>query len=370
MRIYTCFFTGKAWFSTDSYAYFSQADAIIAGRPFIYTPNGYPLLVAAVKLIAPSHFVPASVIWINIIFSLFVVFFTIKIAENLTDVKAVCLGAGVLAATLPSQLNFVRYLYSEVPTAFFFLFGILQLLRSRHIKAGALLYTATLFRSTVTPVLPYSLICSTLFLKRWRPAAQIMWGALLAAMLYLPLEWRGIVKPPGNLAENIIAANDSNADSWRMGRTGSTTQTVEAVKSYIRFAQDHTVLFLKYRVVSLWDLWGPWPPAGDPARPRSFVARILIGLRCPLLLLAIIGFVRIRKKYGAWICAGPIVFITIIHVLLFSEARYTYVVEPLVIVLSSIGFAAMLGRLTPPDPHPEPFGSKAGSLAAQGVGAS
>ena len=339
VRVYASFFAGKEWFSTDTFEYFSLADAILARRPFSYTPNGYPLLIAVVKLAAKPSWVPAILICVNIVSSATVVILVMRIAEAVHPSPIVRYSAGLLCALLPSQINYVRYLYSEAPATVVFVGGIALLLVERHTTAGFLLYVSNLFRSTLGPVIPLACICVIAFRRTWRAAILLAAGGLVGVMLYWPLEVTGIVHPPGNFAANVLLAIGEDAEAWSLSGGDDLSRSVTVISRYIAFARDHPREFVRQRLTAAWNLWGPWPPAGDTPgrRPRSTATRLMIGLRFPLLILAIVGFVRSRRLFPAWICAVPIAVISVTHFLLYAEARYTYPVEPLAVVLAAVG---------------------------------
>jgi hypothetical protein len=87
----------------------------------------------------------------------------------------------------------------------------------------------------------------------------------------------------------------------------------------------------------LYELWGPWPHAGDVGAPRGTLARLVIGLRFPLLVLALAGLCLGRRRIETWMVAAPLIAGTAIHIAFFSASpRFTVPMEPSAIVLGAL----------------------------------
>jgi hypothetical protein len=68
-----------------------------------------------------------------------------------------------------------------------------------------------------------------------------------------------------------------------------------------------------------------------------FIYRVLVGLRFPLLILGIYGYIKSESKTIPFLLLLPAISITIIHTMFFSNTRFTIPAEPFLIVLASIG---------------------------------
>jgi hypothetical protein len=63
---------------------------------------------------------------------------------------------------------------------------------------------------------------------------------------------------------------------------------------------------------------------------------VLIGLRFPLLLMALAGAWHGRRRPEILLTLAPVLVLSAVHVAFFSVARFAYVVMPLVIVLAAV----------------------------------
>jgi hypothetical protein len=90
-----------------------------------------------------------------------------------------------------------------------------------------------------------------------------------------------------------------------------------------------------------WDL-------GFGSRDHTPVARLLIGLRCPLLLLAIVGLIGSRREEGDLWLIMPSVAVTFVHTLLFAKPRYIVPAESFLIILAVEGALIALDHVHSP----------------------
>jgi ABC-type uncharacterized transport system permease subunit len=67
---------------------------------------------------------------------------------------------------------------------------------------------------------------------------------------------------------------------------------------------------------------------------------LLIGLRFPLLLLALFGLSARRRQREAWLLALPPAVVTAVHTAFFSTPRFAFAVMPLVVVLAASALPA------------------------------
>ncbi len=344
-RVYVCFLAGLAVQSTDTFSYFEMADAIAKGAPMSYFPNGYPLIVAAVKVaVGDARLVPVLLL-LHVLMSTAVVVASFAIARRLTT-RRVALLATALVAFWPNQLNYTRQLITEVPSAFFLTLALAAALAARPLSSGLLFAAATVTRSSLFPAGP--LVAACLFVGRRRlPAGLLVAGFVFGLALELVLVRLGVIQSASNFGSNLVIAVGSTSGQGvdYSARVFSDQEKAQPVLTYLTFAAHHPADFLWQRFSALWELWGPWPNAGDAGAPRSTATRLAIGLRFPALLLAIVAFWVGRRRLEIWCVAMPILAVTVVHTVFFSTARFTFPAEPPLLVLAALGAAEIARAL-------------------------
>lgn len=340
-KLYISFLSGLPWLCDDSYNYIKMADAILSGHPFSYFPNGLPILIAIIKLFFNSQIALTVLICLNIIFSTLTVWITTEITKEMTGSRLLALLSGLCIALYPNQINFVRQILTETPTTFLLTLGLLFLIRKQYFLSGFVIFLATMFRSTLLPLFPIIFICCLFYpgilSDKKRKIVKLLWGVGLGLALYLALLFSGMVKPSGNTAESLLISISSYSQNlnFRAPENFTVEQQQHSFHTYIDFMLNNPSEYIKQRLFSLQELWG-WPSTSDP--PRHLTVKILIFIHFPLLILAIIGFVKHIRDFDAWILFAPIINITLVHAATFSEARYTCTIEPCLIVLAVILF--------------------------------
>jgi len=335
IRLWVAFWSGATWNNTDTAAYFNMADAILRGDPYSYFPNGYPLILAGIKLLAPPATVPGIVIGLNVVLSTLTVLLVTDIGRRYLAPGA-ALFAGGLLAVWPNQLNYVRQLLSEVPATFLLVAGLWLVLKKRGFSAGLMLALGCLVRSTLTPVV--GLVGLWMVVIR-RPPRQIVGFALAVFLIVVAnqgLVSTGVIARPSNEGANLLFAIQRTSSEGIVFNTTAFTPAENArpVKTYLAFAVRDPEAFLRQRWAALWELWGPWPRAGEIETPRSNAVRLLIGIRFPLLMLALLVLIR-QPAPNHWLLAIPIFAITAVHVMYYATPRYSYVAEPSAVLLCS-----------------------------------
>ena len=324
-----------------------MAEAILRGSPYAHFPNGWPLIIAAVEGILGSgpHLVPALLL-LNVLASTATVFGTYCLGAQVTTRRLALIAAAIIAVW-PDQLNGARQLLSEVPSGVFVTFGVVTLLAARSFSSGILFSAAALTRATLLPVAPVDAIV-LIFARKKRLAASLLAGFAVGLGIHELLTRTGLIRDPGIFAEDVMIAIGGTsttgidfAPKWVTARELS-----HPIATYVQFAAAHPAEFLWQRTSSIWELWGPWPVASvsDLGEPRSALARALIALRFPALVLAAISVWKWRKSTEVWLVASPIVTLTIAHAFFYSFPRYTFPVEPALIVLATLGAASFVSR--------------------------
>jgi hypothetical protein len=327
-----------SWYNTDTLAYFDMATAIADGRPMSYFPNGYPLLILAVRSMVGEAHAPGVLVGVNVLAGTLAVPVVALIGARCFSARAGLIAAALLAAW-PNQINYTRQILTEAPATALIVLAVAALLTRRDLAAGVLAYASVLLRTTLLPA------AAVFAFWTWRvhgrpAAARYLLGLAIVAGGEWALIGAGIVAPPANLGGNFLLATRAPDDRGRDFSLAAFDEAARAnpVRTYLSFAVEEPAAFIALRLRSLWELWGPWPDAGAPSNPRSPAARAAIGAR--FLVAAIAGLVRHRSRH-AWLLAIPVLTLTALHIVFFSMPRFTFTVEPFALLLAS---AAWLPR--------------------------
>jgi hypothetical protein len=347
LRLVICFFSGLPQITSDSLVYMQMAYDILDGIPQSFFPNGFPLLIAAVARLSDGDDVVALLMLINVIMSVCVVGFVYGIASPILGGRHALLAAW-LTALWPNQLYYVCQVMSDVPAAFFLTAGLFFLLRRRPLPAGVLLAFAGLLRVSLVPVAPVVALAFLADRARRRDAVLLMMVVAGCWSLEYALLSAGVVRGSSNVNMNLlIAISDLRTLAVDRALGGfSDDELVHPLSTYLNFAITHPAEFVLQRLLALYDLWGPWPDQGDVNSPRTLLTRLVIGLRFPLLLLALLGLWSRRTDIASWIVAVPALLVTPIHVVFFAgQPRFTLPIEPLVMILVAAGIAELVRRV-------------------------
>jgi len=351
VRGFVCFGLPRPDLGVDTQSYFLMADGILAGQPIALFPNGYPLLIAAVKLVFDQSFLEV-LIAINVLMSAAVVALVFLIASRMLSLRFATVAA-LLVVFWPNQINYVRHPLTEVPSSFFLTLGIYFLLKNDRVASfcsGLALFFAGMIRSTLSPVGYFSAFY--LFLVgRKRDAYHLLLGLVVGVFVSFLLTKADVIRPSNNMGENFLLSVHSGSVEGIVFSTKhfSDEQKADPVKYYLNFALINPASFAMQRMESLWELWGPWPNAGDAKNPRSSTVRLLLGLRFPVFLLAIYAVWHYRNNSNVMLCAIPIGVLTAVHAMFFSISRFTCTVEPLVLILAVLGGARLWLHRSPSD---------------------
>ncbi len=334
------------WASGDTRAYLDMATNILAGTPRAYLPNGYPLFIAGMRaVLGEALLIPALQI-VNVLASTATVGVIAVLGRRIAG-ERIGVFAALGVALYPNQINAVRYLLTESITGFLLVIGMLLFLVPRRLLSGAAFYVVTLFRSTYSLLLPILVIISLAFREPKISLSRFVIGILIPASLYGLLLVGGVLRPSNNLGVNFLISihNRSHAGIvWPALDEYSEQERAHPVRAYVAFARDHPDEFVIQRLSSLWTLWGPMAPMGSGDLRRSLGSALLLGLRFPLLLLALVGIFRNRGNRAVWVVAAPLFAVTLVHTIFFSSHRFTVPIEPLLILLAFLGVSAIVTR--------------------------
>lgn len=338
LRVWICFFTHLPNMHRDSHEYYGQADTLLSGGYTNFFPNGYPLIMAIAKLIAGTAS-NTFLLWVNIAFSTLTVWFTWDIAKRVFPNPLVAPVAAAFVAVFPSQINYVRWLTSEVPTLFFLLGAYFFYYRKQDVRSGVFFALAIFVRTNIAPIPIVLLLIKAIRDKRipWRLAA----GTILPLMLigsYCFLK-TGEFSIAGNNQINILYAVTAKGDSvdFSLNRKHPDINTSgKAMKMYIGHMVDKPMEFIGQKWANYWELWGFYPTSARGTRGTG--SRLLLGAgNFFMIVFGLIGWWLHRRLFAANLLMLPFLTVTAIHVLLFALTRYTYPVEPFMILLAAAG---------------------------------
>jgi Dolichyl-phosphate-mannose-protein mannosyltransferase len=335
-RVCISFLSGLNNIHTDSHDYFLQADALLNGGYTNFFPNGYPFIVAVVKYCAGNSAVPV-LLWMNILMSVLIIYFSYDITKKIFGQENTALLAAFIVAFFPSQINYVRWLMTEVPTTFFMLGAYFFYYNKRWWWSGLFLGMATLVRTEILPVLVLLLLTDAVYRRKIN--FVLMAGGLLPLLLaasYCQYK-TGEFSLAGHGRFNILASITASGDyvDWQYSEKHPEYDTkAKAVDLYISTFKTHPLDFIKNRLANLWELWGFYASATIVG--RSVITRIIIGLgNFFLIAFGLPAWWKNRKDYNALIIILPFLVITIVHIVFFAMQRYTYPVEPFMIILAA-----------------------------------
>jgi hypothetical protein len=251
-------------------------------------------------------------------------------------------GAGLVCALWPNQVSTSAAFMSEGLAGAALWGAAAALFAGRTGAAGGVL--AGIAVVTRTSLLPAMVIWIAALARGSRgKAAAWLGGGVLAAWLAFGAvgAWKtGRFAVDGALGGNIAHALGTRGDRLQYGeRSWYLAPTADMAREYVRIAQADPGEFLTRRAAALWALWGPWP--GDGTYGRSGIARAMLGMRFPLILLGIWAVWRARREALAWVCVAPALAVTALHVLLYAQARYTAPAEPGLIALVAVSLATL-----------------------------
>lgn len=330
--------------STDTEIYFSQADAIRSGGWENFFPNGYPLLMSLLPSEIGSQKMVDQLLLINVVLSSSIIVLVYFITKQITENHLLAFIAALITALWPNQLHYVRQLLTEVPTAFFLLLAGYLFIVRKDFFSGIILGLAIIIRTSLLPMIAFLLLIPQL--RKDRRYLLFFIGAVLPVLGIATFSWarESGFSIGGNTSYNFIIASEALSNNVVDFRENiEPVNEVQAVQIYLSSFFENPNFFVMQRGVALWELWGFWPSAITASgNTRSFVSRMLIGLRFPLLVFALIGFWQNRKDFSAIFLLTPIITITIVHTIFFSTPRFTYPIEPILIIFASLGFGNVI----------------------------
>lgn len=352
-RVALTFCSGAGHIKTDSTYYLTMADAILAGQPISDFPNGLPLIIAGLKLVLGADHILNGVLVLNVLLSAATILLVFLVCERLFT-RAEAMLAAALVAALPNQLNYVPQVMSEVPCAFALMLATWLVVTGRFAAAGLAYYATAMIRSTLLPA-GILLIGGLIVADRRREAGWLAAGLAAGFAFDLALQSAGVIAAPSNLALNLLVSisNTSTAGINFSIDHFTPVERAQPLLTHIRFALSHPVTYLEMKLSALWELWGPWPSNGAPFSYRGPSARLAIGVRFPMIVLALVAFWPNRRRIEVWALVLPAVALTVIHTAFFANARFSFPAEPLLAVLAVAGAVAIWRHGVQPRNRPD-----------------
>jgi len=325
--------------------YFYQSNALLRGEYINYAPNGYPIVIATL-----SHFIKASLLddtllWINIIVGTLTIGLLYKIGSLIFKKPKIALIASLLLALYPNQLNYTRWILTEIPCTFFLVAGYYLYIKNNNFLSGIVVGIASLFR---TPVIIVGILISGYNFFIHRKVSLKLLGGLSIPLICIGsycFLCTGKFAITGNETVNVVyaiasytKATNGEIDWNAPKRHPEIKNSSQAWKAYLTHACKYPLEFVKTRLNSFWELWGFYP--SSLGGTRTVASRLLIGV-CNLFLF--VGCLwclwKNYKKKWIYLFLIPICSLSSIYILLVSMARYTVPMEPFMIILTSWSIA-------------------------------
>lgn len=343
LRIWISFLTNLPWFNTDTYTYFIMADKILEGRPISYFPNGFPLLISLLKYLLNDNYLPLFLILLNILAQSLTFYLLYKILKEFKIKIELILIILLVFSLYPNQINYTRQLLTEPLSLFLLLLSIFLYIKDKDFSAGFLGFLTAQFRPTLLPLFPL-IVVYELLKRNYKKAKFLIIGFSLNFLIFYLLETMGIIASPDNIKFNLIVStySDSSNINWEVGHK-MLSEDINPFKIYFNYMLSNPLDYIKKRLIALWMLWGPYP-----ITHRGIIETVLIAIRFPLIIMSMLylfrkeSLVKVPKFFLTTYL--PIFIITFIHTLFFSQQRFTFVVEPFIIIHSVLFIDSILTR--------------------------
>ncbi|MFM7322698.1 MAG: hypothetical protein ACKO5K_14420, partial [Armatimonadota bacterium] len=205
--------------------------------------------------------------------------------------------------------------------------------------AGLLAHIATAIRPSFVLVIPIALGVALCSRRRWVHLLPVLGGYLIGAAIQFGLERIGIVRAPLAPDNNLLIAISSNSRATEFTAFPPEMQA-KAKSLYLQFARTNPGTFLRQRLESLWELWGPKSLPGYRLEQETLIVKAVIVGRTLLLVGALVALVSRRSDSAVRLLWAPILAVTLVHVATFSNHRFTAPLEPFLFLLC----AALLPR--------------------------
>ncbi|MDP2364740.1 MAG: hypothetical protein Q8M94_13355, partial [Ignavibacteria bacterium] len=225
----------------------------------------------------------------------------------------------------PNQLNYVRFILTEIPALFFLLLSFYFLSRDNYPVAAISIGIAVTIK---TALLPAVLLFVFYLLYKKNLSSGLKYFRIVLVPLLLMMIYGFIITGKFTLGYSSVHNFYLTVD--QSGK--QSTNILDAIAYYLNYAISHPSKFILERINSLWEFWGFLPSANEGLR-ENLLFRLLIGIRFPLFLLASYGFIKTKKDIVVVFSAIVIVSATLLHMVFYSIPRYNFVLEQIMIFL-------------------------------------
>lgn len=350
-RLAVCFVADLPWDSVDTRIYGWMARAIIAGEPESFAPNGYPLFLAFLLSTVPAATIVPVIQSLNVIWGTTTVALTYAVARTL-DRQPVAALAAMIVAVYPHQINYTRFLLTEVPTTFLLMLTLYGVIRAHRASSwrwsagsGIAIGLALLLRTALAPVAAgIGLVAAWMAPIRTFTLPYVLGLVVILGAHSLAVS-TGHLASSSNLHVNLlIAIADDPEEVIASAPRFTEAEHASAVPAYLRHARENPVAFAGQRFRTVWDLWSPWPQDRGAA-DRLLWQNTLLGLRFPLLLLGLAGLALHRRDPSAWLLALPALATTALFAFFFALPRFSFIAEPGLAILCALALAAAVRRI-------------------------
>ena len=390
----------------DANGYWELGQQLAKGEPYrIYTPPryalrmpGYPAVVAVSISLFGDHHLPMRIL-LAVIGGLCCGLVYLLAREVLPDVmppnqsELASRVAGGLTCVSPVMLAFTPVLLTETLFAFAVLcslYGLAILLRPQlcfkrrlmwALLNGVLIGIACYVRPVWLLIAPGTAFLYLLFGER-RPtdrhsATSTFWWqraliglVLVASTLCVLLPW-GLrnQRVTGHFVLTTLWVGPSLYDGLHAGATGESDMTFFETdglnRSLSEYEVDHEYRRRAWQfaaanpgraawlsVVKLWRFWSPWPNANQF---RSLFLRVPVAAWFLMFLALAVLAVR-TNPFRLWVfvlTAGPILYLTILHIFFIGSLRYRLPAEYPLAILTGSGLVCLYHRWMPRRVTPE-----------------
>ncbi len=293
-------------------------------------PNGYPGIISLFLFITGN--IPAAgliLVLFNIILSVVIIYLVYRISFVIYKEETLPLIAALIVSLYPNQINYVRYILSDVACTFFLVLSLYLLSYSNYKLSALTAGIASIIRTTFLP--PGILLSIFLFSRKEYKNGRTYLLFILIPVCTL-LIYGFLVSGKITLGVNVFYNFTLTANHFE----GDYIDAGSSINDYVTYMVTEPAKFIKDRLLSLWDLWGPLASVNKWEK-ASLHYRIIAGLRFPLLILAIIGFLKIPFSKEIFFMSTAVLILTCIHFLYFSNSRYSLTVEPFLAILAARG---------------------------------
>ncbi len=252
IRIIIAFYFSDNWLTPDSKNYILQANELLKGGFGLYFPNGFPALIALVNCNSRHGNRDDSMIIVNLILSTASLYIFSIIVKKYPGINLFSLIAIALFAFYPNQLNFVRYILTEVPSVLFLILSFYLISKNKFSAAGLMLGFAAIMK---TSLLGFILLFSFYLFhkKEFQNGIRFLGLSLFPVVLILIY---------GFIVTGSFTIGYSSVHNFYLALNQPellSTNLLDSIGYYLNYAVSHPLRFIFERFQSLWEFWGLFP---------------------------------------------------------------------------------------------------------------